>query len=66
MPVDITSVAAAGMDMNASALQQAVSVSVMKKAMNAQQSQAAELIQTLQQTVQPSAPAPQRLLDKLV
>ena len=62
----VMGIAATSISMNASQLQQNVSISVLKKAMNAQASQAADLIQTMQQTVQPAAAAPQRLLDKLV
>ena len=60
---NIMGIAAMSVNMSSSKLQQDVSVSVMKKAMNTQESQAAELIQTLQQTVQTPPADPTRLLD---
>jgi hypothetical protein len=60
---NIMGIAAMSVNMSSSQLQQDVSVSVMKKAMNTQESQAAELIQTLQQTVQTPPADPTRLLD---
>jgi len=63
---NIMAIAAVGTSMSASQLQQDVSISVLKKAMNAQQSQAAELIQTMTQTVQAPPADPSRQLDILV
>ena len=59
----VMGIAATSINMSASLLQQNVSVSVLKKAMNAQESQAANLIQTMEQTVEAPAVDPTRLLD---
>lgn len=66
---NIMSIAATGTSMSASKLQQNVSISVLKKAMNTQESQAAELIQSIAQAApQPAAAAaaPSQLLNILV
>ena len=63
---NIMAIAAVGTSMSASQLQKDVSISVLKKAMNAQQSQAAELIQTMTQAVQAPPADPSRQLDILV
>lgn len=57
--MDMTmSIAAMSVNMNAAQLQQSVSVSLLKKAMNAEQELAAQTIETLQ-----SMPAPGQVLD---
>lgn len=63
---NIMSIAATGMSMSASRLQQDANISVLKKAMNTQESQAAELIESMSQTVQAPPADPTRLLDVVV
>lgn len=63
---NIMSIAATGMSMSASRLQQDANISVLKKAMNTQESQAAELIESMSQTVQTPPADPTRLLDVVV
>ena len=58
MDTSLTMSIAAATSMQAASLQQAVNVSVLKKAMNAETQQAAQLLQTL--------PEPGRLLDVTV
>ena len=62
MDMDLTmSVAAMSMSMKSSQLQQAVDISLLKKAMNTEQELAAQTLESLQ-----SMPAPGRLLDVTV
>ena len=56
--MDIMAVAAAGMDFKASQLQQDVQLALIKKAMDSQEAQGAQLVQDLLEL-----PNPARLLD---
>ncbi|NLV86737.1 MAG: putative motility protein [Clostridiales bacterium] len=56
--MDIMAIAAAGMDFKASQLQQDVQVALLKKAMDSQEAQGAQLVQSLVEL-----PNPARLLD---
>lgn len=58
--MDVTAIAAASITMHQSQLQQAVSVTMMRKAMDLQESQAAAMIQSLQQPAAAGVPG-QRL-----
>lgn len=56
--MDIMAIAAAGMDFKASQLQQDVQIALLKKAMDSQEAQGAQLVQSLVEL-----PNPARLLD---
>lgn len=56
--MDIMAIAAAGMDFKTSQLQQDVQITLLKKAMDSQEAQGAQLVQSLVEL-----PNPARLLD---
>lgn len=56
--MDIMAIAAAGMDFKASQLQQDIQIAVLKKAMDSQDAQGSQLVQSLLEL-----PNPSRLLD---
>ena len=53
--MDIMAIAATSIAMHQSQLEQAVDIAVMRKAMDSQEAQAAELIKDLEQAVLPSS-----------